>query len=317
MKAVGYTHPLPLDAPDALLDIDVPEPELGPRDLLVQVHAVSVNPVDAKVRQKARAAPGCGLQESSATMPPAPCCAAAATAPSSSLGTRSGTPAPSHGREPNAQRHAVDERIVALKPRSLGFAEAAALPLTAITAWELLFDRLGVDTAKGVQPSQRKGTLLIVGGAGGVGSMLLQLASKLTGLHVVATASRPDTVAWCQQLGAHFVLDHHRPLPAQMAELNFPHAEYIASLTGTAQHYPELVEILAPQGKLALIDDPGTLDAMPLKRKSASLHWEYMFARPVFDTPDILRQHDLLTEVARFVDLGYPAHHRDRAPWVR
>ena len=111
-------------------------------------------------------------------------------------------------------------------------------------------------------------------------------------------------MAWCRQLGAHFVLDHHRPLCPQLSELNFPHAEYIASLTGTAQHYPELVDILAPQGKLAVIDDPGTLDAVPLKRKCASLHWEYMFARPVFDTPDILRQHDLLTEVARLVDLG-------------
>ena len=178
------------------------------------------------------------------------------------------------------------------------------MPLTAITAWELLFDRLSVEVTKGVQAGYRKGTLLVVGGAGGVGSMLLQLASKLTGLHVVATASRPETVAWCQQLGAHFVLDHHRPLKPQLLELNFPQAEYIASLTGTAHHYPELVELVAPQGKIAVIDDPPTLDVVPLKRKSASLHWEYMFARPVFDTPDILRQHDLLTEVARLTNLG-------------
>ncbi len=302
MKAVGYALPSPLEAPESLLDLEMPEPAIGPRDLLVEVRAVSVNPVDAKVRGRAKPSEGdaykiLGYDAAGVVLKRGRDCSLFKPGDevwyAGSI-ARQGT---------NAQFHAVDERIVSLKPKSLGFAEAAAMPLTVITAWELLFDRLGVESARAVQPAYRKGTLLVVGGAGGVGSILLQLASKLTGLHVVATASRPETVAWCQQMGAHFVLDHHRPLRPQLQELNFPHAEYIASLTGTAQHYLELVEILAPQGKIAVIDDPPTLDAVPLKRKSASLHWEYMFARPVFDTPDILRQHDLLTEVARLTDL--------------
>lgn len=303
MKAIGYQLPSPIEAPESLLDIDVPEPEIGPRDLLVEVRAVSVNPVDTKVRGRAKPSEGdaykiLGYDAAGVVVKRGRDCSLFKPGDevwyAGSI-ARQGT---------NAERHAVDERIVGMKPRSLGFAEAAAMPLTAITAWEMLFDRLGVETAKGVQASQRKGTLLVVGGAGGVGSILLQLASKLTGLNVVATASRPETIAWCQQMGAHFVLDHHRPLQPQLTELNFPHAEYIASLTGTAQHYPELVEMLAPQGKIAVIDDPPTLDAVPLKRKSASLHWEFMFTRPVFGTPDLLRQHDLLTEVARLTDLG-------------
>lgn len=303
MNAIGYQLPSPIEAPESLLDIEVPEPEMGPRDLLVEIRAVSVNPVDTKVRGRAKPPEGSaykilGYDAAGVVVKRGRDCSLFKPGDevwyAGSI-ARQGT---------NAERHAVDERIVALKPKSLGFADAAAMPLTAITAWELLFDRLGVEMAKGVQPAGRKGALLVIGGAGGVGSMLLQLASKLTGLNVVATASRPETVAWCQQAGAHFVLDHHRPLPPQMAELGLPHAEYIASLTATAQHYPELVDILAPQGKLAVIDDPPTLDAVPLKRKSASLHWEFMFTRPVFETPDILRQHDLLTEVARLTDLG-------------
>ncbi len=205
----------------------------------------------------------------------------------------------------NSELHAVDERIIGAKPKSLSFEDAAAMPLTTITAWELLFDRLGVEQFRGAQATQRKGVLLVVGGAGGVGSMLVQIASKLTALNVVATASRPETVQWCYGLGAHFVIDHHRPMRQQMEELNFPQAEYIASLTSTDQHFAELVEILAPQGKIGLIDDPKTLlDIRLLKAKSASLHWESMFARSTFETPDILRQHDLLTEVARLTDLG-------------
>ncbi len=303
MKAIGYALPSPIEAPESLLDIEVPDPELGPRDLLVEVHAVSVNPVDAKVRTSARPPEGAeykilGYDAAGTVLKRGRDCSL--FKPGDEVWY-----AGSIARQgSNSELHAVDERIVALKPKSLSFADAAALPLTAITAWELLFDRLGVDTAKGVQPANRKGVLLVVGGAGGVGSILLQLASKLTGLTVVATASRPQTVTWCQGMGAHFVIDHHRPMRPQLEELNLPYAEYIASLTGTAQHFAELADIVAPQGKIAVIDGPPTLDVVPLKRKSASLHWEYMFARPVYDTPDILRQHDLLTEVARLVDLG-------------
>ena len=303
MKAVGYTLPSPIEAPEALLDIEVPEPEIGPRDLLVEIRAVSVNPVDVKVRAGTRPDKGAeykvlGYDAAGVVVRRGRDCSLFKVGDevwyAGSI-ARQGT---------NAQMHAVDERIVAPKPKSIGFAEAAALPLTAITAWELLFDRLGIDQFKGAQAHQRKGVLLVVGAAGGVGSILTQIASKLTALTVVATASRAETVQWCYGNGAHFVIDHHRPMLQQMEELKFPQAEYIAALTGTERHFPELANIVAPQGKIGIIDDPKQLDVKLLKRKSASLHWEYMFTRPVFQTQDILRQHDLLVEVARLVDLG-------------
>ncbi len=303
MRAVGYELPSPIEAPEALLNVEVPTPEIGPRDLLVEVRAVSVNPVDTKVRAGTRPPAGAnykvlGYDATGVVVRRGRDCSLYKVGDevwyAGSI-ARQGT---------NAELHAVDERIVGAKPKSLSFGDAAALPLTAITAWEMLFDRLGVDQFKGAQAHQRKGVLLVVGAAGGVGSILTQIASKLTALTVVATASRAETVQWCYGMGAHFVIDHNRPLQQQMQELNFPQAEYIASLTKTDAHFLELAEIVAPQGKIAVIDDPPTLDVKPLKRKSASLHWEYMFARPVFATPDILRQHDLLTEVARLVDLG-------------
>ena len=260
MKAVGYALPSPIEAPEALLDIEVPEPEIGPRDLLVEVQAVSVNPVDVKVRKSAKPLEGAeykvlGYDAAGTVVQRGRDCSLFKVGDevwyAGSI-VRQGT---------NSELHAVDERIVALKPKSIGFADAAALPLTAITAWEMLFDRLNIDQFKGAQPHQRKGVLLVVGGAGGVGSILTQIASKLTALTVVATASRPETVQWCYGNGAHFVIDHHRPMQQQMEELNFKQAEYIAALTGTEQHFPELAKIIAPQGKIAIIDDPATLDA--------------------------------------------------------
>ncbi|MBB5065827.1 zinc-binding alcohol dehydrogenase family protein [Granulicella mallensis] len=197
----------------------------------------------------------------------------------------------------NAELHLVDERIVGKKPRTLNFAHAAALPLTTITAWELLFDRLGVTP-------DRSTNLLIVGGAGGVGSILIQLARKLTSLTVIATASRPETQQWCLDLGAHHVIDHSKSLAEQLRALGTAEVEYIASLTATETHYPALVEVLAPQGKIGIIDDPKVLDAKPLRRKAASLHWEFMFARSLFGTPDMIAQHQLLDKVADLVDSG-------------
>jgi NADPH2:quinone reductase len=200
----------------------------------------------------------------------------------------------------NAERHLVDERIVGRKPRTLTFARAAAMPLTSITGWELLFDRFQVGLGKSVN----KGNLLIVGGAGGVGSILIQLARKLTGLTVIATASRPETRQWCLDLGAHHVIDHSKSFAEQLQVIKIPALDYIASLTGTDTHYLKLLEVLAPQGKFGVIDDPESLDAKPLKPKSASLHWEFMFARALFNTPDILEQHRLLEEVANLIDGG-------------
>ena len=200
----------------------------------------------------------------------------------------------------NSELHLVDERIVGRKPGSLDFAQAAALPLTSITAWELLFDRLGV--APGKRYSDQ--SLLIVGAAGGVGSMLTQLAHRLTGLRVIGTASRPATAEWVHSLGADEVIDHSRPLSEELRRIGIPNVTHVASLTKTDLHFPEIVEALAPQGRLALIDDPGPIDIGQLKRKSLSLHWELMFTRSLFETADMIAQHRLLDEVAELVDAG-------------
>ena len=298
MKAVGYRESLPVENDESLLDIELPAPVATGRDVLVEIKAVSVNPVDAKVRMRSSPPEGeykvlgfDGAGVGKATGPGVELFRAGDEVYYAGSIARSGT---------NAELHLVDERIVALKPKSLSFAEAAALPLTTITAWELLFDRLGVRAGSG----DGAGNLLIIGGAGGVGSILIQLARQLTGLTIVATASRPETRQWCLDLGAHHVIDHSQAFGAQLAEIGIPEVEFIASLTGSGQHYPGMVDVLAPQGKIGIIDDPKTLDAMPLKRKAASLHWEYMIARPEFETKDMIAQHDLLAEVARMVDGG-------------
>jgi zinc-binding alcohol dehydrogenase family protein len=193
----------------------------------------------------------------------------------------------------------VDERIVGHKPKSLDNAHAAALPLTSITAWELLFDRLGVPEGGGEGES-----LLIVGAAGGVGSILVQLARQLTKMTVIGTASRPQTQEWVKQLGAHHVIDHSQPLVAQLEQIGVGQVTHVASLTHTDSHFTQLIEALRPQGRLALIDDPATLDVMPMKRKALSLHWELMFTRSLFETPDMIKQHELLNRVASLIDEG-------------
>ncbi|WP_263410967.1 zinc-binding alcohol dehydrogenase family protein [Terriglobus tenax] len=293
MKAIGYKVP---GAPEVLTDITLPDPVAAGRDLLVEVKAVSVNPVDMKVRASQKPVDGneyrvLGYDAAGVVKAVGP--EVTLFKPGDEVyysGTlmRQGT---------NAELHLVDERIVGLKPKSLDFAHAAALPLTAVTAWELLFDRLGV------MPDDQndKRTLLVTGAAGGVGSILVQLARQLTGLTIVGTASREETKKWALELGAHQVIDHSQPLAAQLGGRQ---AELIASLTATDEHYAQLVEALAPQGAIGVIDDPATLDAKPLKRKSASLHWEFMFARSIFQTPDMIRQHELLTRVAALVDAG-------------
>lgn len=298
MKAVGYFTPSPITADQALIDLDIPEPTPGPRDLKVRIEAVSVNPVDTKIR--AGVAPPEGspkiLGWDAAGV-------VTATGPDVTL-FRPGDEvfyAGSIARPgTNAEYHTVDERIVGRKPRLLSWAEAAAIPLTAITAWELLFDRLGV--APGKTPDGR--SLLVIGGAGGVGSMLIQLAARLTGLTVIATASRPETQAWCRDLGAHHVVDHARDLVAELAAIGHPQVDMVASLTATDRHYPGIIPAIRPQGKFALIDDPRTLDIVPLKRASISAHWELMFTRSLFETPDMIAQHHLLNEVSALVDAG-------------
>ncbi len=299
MKAVGYHKSLPAAEAESLIDFTADKPSPAGRDLLVAVKAVSVNPVDTKVRM--RAAPKDG--EPAKVLGYDAAGVVEAVGPEATLFkpgdevfyagsiVRSGT---------NVEFHLVDERIVGFKPKSLTFPQAAALPLTSITAWELLFDRFGV--APGKTPDGC--ALLIIGGAGGVGSIMIQLARRLTGLTVIATASRRETRAWCLKLGADHVIDHSKPFADQLKAIGHGTVALIASLTGTEQHFPKIPAIIAPQGKFGLIDDPKVLDANPLKQKAVSLHWESMFTRAVFQTPDMIAQHRLLNEVSGLVDAG-------------
>ncbi|EPE99059.1 zinc-binding alcohol dehydrogenase family protein [Rhizobium grahamii] len=298
MRAVAYKVPQPISAETSLIDVDLPIPEAEGRDLLVEIKAVSVNPVDVKVRA--------GVAPTSEELKVLGWDAAGvvkAIGPEvtlfkvgdevfySGVISRAGT---------NAEFHLVDERIVGHKPKSLGFASAAALPLTSITAYEALFDRLRVhDPVPGAAHA-----VLIIGGAGGVGSIAIQIARALTDLTVIATASRPETSAWIKELGAHHAIDHAQPIAAQVAALGLGDPGFVFSTTNTDQHIKEIVEVIAPQGRFALIDDPKTLDIMPFKRKAASIHWELMFTRPLFGTPDMIEQHKLLGKVAELVDAG-------------
>ncbi len=298
MKAVGYQKSLAIGNETSLVDVELPVPTPAGRDLLVKVQAVSVNPVDTKMRMRAEPPAGewrvlgwdaVGVVE--------------AAGPEAKLFKRGDAVFYAGALErqgTNQEYHLVDERIVGPKPKSLSNAEAAALPLTAITAWEMLFDRL--DVRKAVPGP--KNAILIVGGAGGVGSIAIQLARVLTDLTVIATASRPETMAWVKQLGAHHVVDHSRPLAAEVAKLGIGAPAFVFSTTQTDRHFDQIAELIAPQGRFGLIDDPDAIDMRKVKRKSVSLHWEFMFTRPMFETADVLEQNRLLAEVARLVDAG-------------
>ncbi|MSO69395.1 MAG: zinc-binding alcohol dehydrogenase family protein [Alphaproteobacteria bacterium] len=297
MKAVGHRANLPISDPTALIDFDAPKPTAGARDVLVNIAAVAVNPVDYKVRTKFPVPAGetrilgwdaCGTVEAVGPN-------ARRFKPGDQVYYAGALMRPGS----NAEYQTIDERIVGHKPKSLTIAEAAALPLTTITAWELLFDRLGVARSGGKGQS-----LLVVGGAGGVGSILIQLAKQLTALTIIATASRPETNEWCRTLGAHHVIDHAKPLGEQLKGTGTPLVDHIAALTETETHFPALAKALKPQGRIAVIDDPKAIDVNLLKRKSASLHWEFMFTRSMFETPDIDAQGALLDEVATLVDGG-------------
>ncbi|SEL35744.1 zinc-binding alcohol dehydrogenase family protein [Atopomonas hussainii] len=297
MKAVGYYQSLPIDNPQALQDIQLPEPIPGAHDLLVEVRAISVNPVDTKIRQ--RVAPQNGeakvLGWDVAGVVRAVGEKVSLFQPGDAVYYAGALDRPGS----NSELHVVDERIVGRKPASLSFAETAALPLTAITAWELLFDRLKV-----AQGKTADGSLLIIGAAGGVGSILTQLARQLTGLQVIGTASRAETRDWVRELGAHVVIDHSQLLTEQLKAQGIDAVQRVASLTHTDQHLPQLVEALAPQGQLALIDDPENLDIRALKQKSLSLHWEFMYTRSLFGTADMIEQHKLLNRVTDLIDAG-------------
>jgi zinc-binding alcohol dehydrogenase family protein len=302
MKAIAYQHSLPIDQPLSLQDVDLPEPTPGPRDLLVEVRAVAVNPVDTKMRMRTQ--PPAGEWQVLGWDAVGQVRAVGAEVQRFRPGDRVWYAGAIDRPGCNAQLHLVDERIAALAPTSLGDAEAAALPLTAITAWEMLFDRLEVP--RGKQGDGAGSGVLVVGAAGGVGSILLQLLRQLTGQTIIATASRPETRDWVLGLGAHHVLDHSKPLAVELRAAGLPAPRYVISLTNTEQHYAQIAELIAPQGRFGLIDDPkpGSIDISALKRKSVSLHWELMFTRSLFQTPDMVRQHELLADVARLVDAG-------------
>ena len=298
MRAIGYQTSLPVSDEASLQNIELEKPVATGHDILVSVEAISVNPVDTKVRMRAVPNPrdwkvlgwdAAGTVES--VGPDVTLFSVGDAVFYAGAIGRQGT---------NAQYHLVDERIVGRKPASLSFPEAAAMPLTAITAWEALFDRL--DVRKPVRGGAA--TILIIGGAGGVGSMATQLARRLTDLTIVTTASRPETITWTKDLGAHHVIDHSKPLHAEYAALNIGAPAFIFSTTQSDKHLGDVAKLIAPQGHYALIDDPKTLDVAVLKPKSLSLHWEAMFTRSSFGTPDMDEQGKLLNEVSRLVDAG-------------
>ena len=298
MKAIAYYQSLPITDTRSLKDIELPEPVAGPRDLLVEVKAISVNPVDTKVRQNVQPEDGAAkvLGWDVAGVVKAVGSDVALFQPGDKVFYAGSLIRPGA----NSELHVVDERIVGHMPKSLSFAHAAALPLTAITAWELLFERLRIAQGQ----TANEDSLLIVGAAGGVGSILTQLARQLTSLKVIGTASRPETERWVRDLGAHEVLDHSKPLSEELKRVGLNDVTHVASLTQTEQHLDQLVEALRPQGQLALIDDPKTLDVTKLKRKSLSLHWEFMYTRSMFETADMIEQHNLLNRVAELIDAG-------------
>jgi zinc-binding alcohol dehydrogenase family protein len=298
MKAIAYRQAGAIDRDDALLDIDIETPAPTGRDLLVAVDAVSVNPVDTKIRRNVSPESGAAkiLGWDVAGRVEAVGDAVTLFKPGDAVYYAGSLLRPGA----NSAFHLVDERLVGHKPETLSDAEAAALPLTAITAWEMLFDRL--DVRKSVPGAAN--AILIIGGAGGVGSIAIQLVRALTDLTVIATASRPETKAWVTELGAHHVVDHARPLAAEIEALGIGAPAFVFSTTETHRHLAEIAALIAPQGRFGLIDDPETLDVNGFKRKAVSIHWELMFTRSIYETPDMGEQGKLLNEVARLVDSG-------------
>lgn len=302
MKAVGYQKSLPITEPESLIDIELPQPIAHGHDLLVRVKTVAVNPVDYKIRQNVE--PEAGQYKVLGWDAVGEVVAVGDEVSLFSPGevvyyagdlTRQGS---------NAEYQLVDERLVGRKPKSLSDAEAAALPLTAITAWEMLFEHLEIQQQIPGQHYPTNEIILIVGAAGGVGSIMLQLAKVLTSATVIATASRESSQEWVKKLGADYVIDHSRDLKPQIDRLNIGQVSHVASLNATDSYLDSYVELLAPFGRISLIDDPASLDVMKLKTKSLSLHWEFMFTRSMFQTADMIEQSHLLNRLSDLVDEG-------------
>ncbi|MFW1951770.1 zinc-binding alcohol dehydrogenase family protein [Acinetobacter beijerinckii] len=297
MKAVAYQQANAITSKQALVDIEIQSPIAQGYDLLVRVQAISVNPVDAKIRKhvsvehdqwKVLGWDAVGIVE-----------AIGENVSNFKVGDEVWYAGALNRQGSNSELQLVDERIVGHKPKSLNAEQAAALPLTAITAWEMLFDRLQVPKV-----AAENTTILVIGGAGGVGSITIQLLKQLTNLTIISTASRSETKTWVEQLGADFVLDHRQTLAKQIKQLNLNAPKYVFSTTQTDQHLADIAELISPQGHFGLIDDPEQLDIKLFKSKSVSVHWEFMFTRSMYQTEDMIKQSELLNQVAQLVDDG-------------
>ncbi|HEY8117762.1 MAG TPA: zinc-binding alcohol dehydrogenase family protein [Methylophilaceae bacterium] len=300
MKAVGLLRYLPIDNPESLMDIELPMPETIARDLLVRVHAIAVNPIDTKVRKpkdKVETQPKVlGWDAAGEVVQVGPECSLFKVGEHVYYSGEIGRPGS------NAEYQLVDERLVGRMPQSLNYEQAAALPLTAVTAWESLFDRMGI--AMGKAANQGK-SILIIGGAGGVGSVAIQLAKQVAGLTVIATASRPETIAWVRELGAEHVVDHRKPLVPQLTELGLAQVDYILCNSDTDAYFDTMAELIKPQGKVCLlVDSVQPQNLTKFKMKSVTLVWESMFTRSLFRTPDMDEQHRILGWVTALVEQG-------------
>lgn len=303
MKAIGLKQYLPIEHPESLIDFDADMPQPSGHDLLVKVEAISVNPVDTKVR-----APKEQTLEDTKILGWDACATVISVGPNTSLfttGERIFYAGDITRPGCNSQFHLIDERLCGHAPRSLDNADSAALPLTSLTAWEALFDRMqiSIDGAN-IQPKDKK-NMLIIGGAGGVGSIATQLAAKLGELNVIATASRPESQRWCEKMGASKVIDHHADIPAQLKELGIPQVDYILCCHNTDQHFASMVEAIKPRGQICcIVDNTQPLAMNQLKAKSVTFSWEFMFTRAMFNMEDKIEQHHILSEVARLIDEG-------------
>jgi len=304
MKAVGYNKSLPINDPESLTDIELPQPIATGRDLLVKVKAIAVNPVDYKIRQ--RFSPAEGDYKVLGWDAVGEVVATGEAATQFKPGDVVYYAGDLNRQGSNAEYQLVDERLVGTKPKSLSDAEAAALPLTAITAWELLFEHLAIQQQSPDSKETSDEVILVIGAAGGVGSILIQIAKAITGTTIIATASRESSQAWVKKLGADHVVDHTKPLQPQIEALGLGQVTHVASLNSTDSYFETYTELLAPFGKIAMIDDPAKpLDVMKMKPKSLSLHIEFMFARSMFKTADMDEQSRLLNHVSDLVDQGY------------
>lgn len=296
MKAIGYKETLPIEDKNSLQDIEIATPKAAGRDLLVEVKAISVNPVDYKIRQRRKPEDGqwaiigwdatgivkeVGDETTLFKVGDEVWYAGDLTRPGS-----------------NAEFQLVDERIVGHKPKNLSFSDAAALPLTTLTAWELLFDRMQVEKDNAAK------SILVIGAAGGVGSIMVQFLKQLTQLKVIGTASRPTTTAWLKELGVDEVVNHRNKLSEEFATHHLSSPDYIVSLNATEQHFEEIVKLIKPQGKFGLIDDPSNMNIMLFKTKSVSTHIEFMYTRSMFQTEDMIEQHHILNNTAQLIEKG-------------